>query len=285
MWKGSETGPLCSTGRKYRHLGRPKYILGDMSAILRPEKAIVPIVRATKARPIIAVLGTGFFVGNEAGLHVITAKHVIDKNPLKDEEKYAIVFYEKSGIKVVAISQVLASTEFDLAVCKVSTLHLPEIMPMMIGRAEPSLNQDVFSYEYSSTRIESTPTGGTNVSFEPYFHKGNIVRSFTSTYPETIDTTSYLVSFPAMQGASGAPVFTGTSSKKNFAVVGMIVANIERELIPAQLVEIHDGASYQEKTTYYLPYGKALAGSVIARCLEEMGIPFVYAEDSEESVI
>ena len=260
-------------------------MLRDMSAILRPEKAIVPIVRATKARPVIGVLGTGFFVGNEAGLHVITARHVFDKNPLKDEERYAIVFPEERGMKIIPISQNLASDEFDLAACRVSTADCPEAMPLMIGRAEPSLNQNVLSYEYSSTRIETTPTGDTNVTFEPYSHKGNIVLVFTSTYPEKIETPSFLISFPALQGASGAPVFTVTLPTRNFAVVGMIVANVERELIPAQLVEIHNGDSYQEKTTYYLPYGKALARSVIARCLEKMGVPFVYAEDDEESDI
>ena len=138
-----------------------------------------------------------------------------------------------------------------------------------------------FRYEYSSTRIEQTPAGGTHVSFEPYAHKGNIVRFFDSTFPEKIPTPSILTSFPALQGASGAPILTATLSKKSFSVVGMTVANLERHLLPAQVVQIHDGDTYQESTTYYLPFGKALARSIVAKCLEGMNIPFSYAEDIE----
>jgi len=167
--------------------------------------------------------------------------------------------------------------------CVVDHQYLPEAVPLAIGRNDPALNADVFSYEYSSTRIERTPTGGTHVSFEPYSHKGNIVRSYESTFPEKVKTAAILTSFPALRGASGAPILAATLSKKSFAVVGMTVANVDRHLLPAQLVEIHDGESYKESTTYFLPFGKALARSVVAHCLEGMQIPFSYAEDIEDS--
>ena len=61
----------------------------------------------------------------------------------------------------------------------------------------------------------------------------------------------------------------------------MTVANFEQHLLPAQLVEIHDGNTYRESTSYFLPFGKALSRSVIAKCLEGMAVPFSYAEDIE----
>jgi hypothetical protein len=253
-----------------------------MPVDLRPERAIVPIVRATKQKPVIEVLGTGFFVGTGPALHVITAKHVIADNPVVGDEKYAIVFRDAKSIKILATLRILAAADFDLAACVVDRSDFPAAVPLSIGREDPALNADVFSFEYSATRIERTPTGGTHVSFEPYAHKGNIVRSFESTFPEKVNTPSILTSFPALQGASGAPILAATSSRKSFAVVGMTVANVERHLMPAQLVQIHDGDSYRESTSYFLPFGKALARSVVAQCLEGMEIPFSYAEDIEE---
>jgi hypothetical protein len=72
-----------------------------------------------------------------------------------------------------------------------------------------------------------------------------------------------------------------TTSKKSIAVFGMIVANVERHLLPAQIVQIQEGDSFTEKASYFLPYGKALARAAVARGLEDMGVPFSYAEDLE----
>ena len=200
-----------------------------MSVELKPERAIVPIVRATKAMPIIEVLGTGFFVGNDSALHVITAKHVITDNPLSGDEKYAIVFNNGQSIKILATLHIRVAVDYDIAACRVDRTDFPDAVLLAIGRRDPSLNEDLFSYEYSSTRIERTP-GHTHVCFEPYAHKGHIVRSFDSTYPEKVKTASYLTSFPALQGASGAPLIAATLSKKSFAVVGVTVANVEMHL-------------------------------------------------------
>lgn len=190
------------------------------------------------------------------------------------------MFREDKGTKIVATRQVLAAVDFDLAACVVNKSDFPNAIPLAIGRQDAALNADIFSFEYSATRIERSP-GRTLVSFEPYSHKGNIVRSFESKFPEKVKTQCFLTSFPALRGASGASILAGTLSKKNFAVVGMTVANVERHLMPAQVVQIHDGDLYRESTSYFLPFGKALARSVLEECLNGMGIPFSYAEDVE----
>ena len=132
--------------------------------------------------------------------------------------------------------------------------------------------------EYSATRIEKKPEGGIHVSFEPYAHKGNIVRSYQSTFPEAVPTASFLTSFPALQGASGAPVLVKTHPRRTLAAVGIMVANAERHLMPAQVLTVHEANEDREEVRYYLPYGKALSRAVLGPELEVMGIPFEYAD-------
>lgn len=251
-----------------------------MAAELKPERAVVPIVRYAPTKPISELLGTGFFVGKGDALHVVTAKHVFEGSPLNEEEKYALAFNDGKGIGIIAISQIRAAVDFDVAVCSVEKSLMPLAVPLSIATADPPLNHDVFSYEYSSTRIERTDTGF-HVSFEPHTHKGNIVRSYVSKFPEPVATASVLTSYPALQGASGAPVIYGSQSKKSFAVAGMLVANSERHLLPAQVVKIEDGPEYKETTSYFLPYGKALSWSVLAECLLGMAVPFQQVANNE----
>jgi hypothetical protein len=249
-----------------------------MAADLNPERAIVPIVRASHERPVIEILGTGFFVGTGEVLHVITAKHVITSFAPAEGEHLAVVFRGTTGIACVSIAQVVASTGFDIAAGAIDKSHIPEAVPIAIGDIDPPLSANVFSFEYSSTRIERTEKGGTLVSFEPYAHKGNIVRRYVSTFPETTPTPSILTSFPALRGASGAPILAANATKSEFGVVGMTVANLERHLLPAQVVEVHDGDTFSETTSYFLPYGKALGREVVAMCLEQMNVPFEYCK-------
>jgi len=57
-----------------------------------------------------------------------------------------------------------------------------------------------------------------------------------------------------LQGASGAPVIRGD----NFEVCGVIVANIERHLLPAQTIKVDIGDEQIEEINYFLPMGKAI---------------------------
>ena len=244
-----------------------------MAVQLVPGLSIVPIIKRTPDLLVKAQLGTGFFVGNQASLHLITAKHVFTGNPIEGPESYSIVFNNGGTTMVSPIQTVIAAAGFDLAVCTLAREHVPGAVPLDIADANPPLSNDILTYEYSSTRIEKTATG-THVAFEPYTHKGNVVRIYDSTFPEALPTPSFLTSFPALQGASGAPLIDMDREKKRLAVVGMLVANFERHLIPAQVVTIEDGPSYKETTSYYMPFGKALSWSVIRKCLTELGIPF-----------
>jgi len=244
---------------------------------MRPEHAIVPIVRSSPDLPISELLGSGFFIGDGERLLVVTAAHVIKDNPLLEGERYTVVFAGTAGVSAVSISAVLASPDVDLAVCVVEASLLPEAIRLPIASTNPALNEDVVCFEYSSTRIERQP-GRTHVSFEPYAHKGNVVRAYDSTFPEGTPTPTLLTSFPALQGASGAPVLVKTTPRRTLAVVGMMVANAERHLMPAQVLKLEDGGSVTEEVRYYLPYGKALACRAVGDALQAMGIPFELAD-------
>ena len=248
-----------------------------MSDALIPGLAILPVVRASRAVPVIEVLGTGFFVGIGTQRRFVTAKHVIVKNPLVgSDESYAVVYRQGDDTKVVRIDDIALSSDYDVAAGNVSRSLMRGTVPLKIALENPALNDDIFCYEYSSTRIE-TIMGNTHVAFEPYFHKGNTVR-FLDDDRERGNVPSFLTSFPALQGASGAPVMGATKTRK-LAVVGMMVGNVERHLMPAQIVEIRDGDKYSDSTSYFLPYGQAISHAPLGRALESLKIQFEYADE------
>ena len=63
------------------------------------------------------------------------------------------------------------------------------------------------------------------------------------------------LSFPALKGASGAPVLSNGS----FELLGVIKANVGYELLPAQIESIHDqSGTVMEETKFFLPQGLAV---------------------------
>jgi hypothetical protein len=68
------------------------------------------------------------------------------------------------------------------------------------------------------------------------------------------------------------------------AAVGMMLANFERHLMPAQVLSIDHGDGEKEEVRYYLPHGKALARRRLAAELQAMDIPFESAsiEDADD---
>jgi hypothetical protein len=218
-------------------------------------RAIVPIVRRDADGHIIELLGTGFYVGQRPA--VVTARHVFADNPLLEGQKYSMVFISPDGtIKLGDINDFLPSQEFDIAVFAAGSV--PGAIRLPLTRTEVATNQDVLTYEFSSTRIERQGQQRV-VEFLPFTHKGNVMRHYISSFPESRPTPVFDTSFPALQGASGAPVIRA----HDFVVIGMLVANHERHLMPAQIVRIVSDEKEMEETKYFLPTGRALEGAVI----------------------
>jgi len=243
--------------------------------VLSPDSAIIPIVRYKKSQPISELLGTGFFVGSKENLYIVTAKHVFLDTALQESEEYAFAFKYEGRVGLYRITNIIESPEYDIAAFK--TDKIPEACPLPFSEHLPALNDDVLCYEYSLTEIERTIDGKTKVKFAPMTHKGNIMRPFVSNFPRHQNTPCYLLSFPALQGASGAPVLAHTESKV-FYVAGMVVANFQKHLMPAQIVRIEENDKSIEETKYFLPLGVAINASVIVPFLRSNHIEFGVAE-------
>ncbi len=95
------------------------------------------------------------------------------------------------------------------------------------------------------------------MEFNPLAHKGNVVSYFTSTIKEKAPVPSLLTSFPAFQGASGAPVIWANRDTKEFSVVGMITGNVETELQPAQTIRIEEEDGSFDETKFFHRFGRA----------------------------
>jgi hypothetical protein len=71
------------------------------------------------------------------------------------------------------------------------------------------------------------------------------------------------LSFPALRGASGAPVmFESTpfiAEELKWGIVGVLVANVAYHAIPAQIISlVGDDDKYIEEQKYMLPQGLAV---------------------------
>jgi hypothetical protein len=231
---------------------------------VEPNRSILPILELGPNDEVISVVGTGFVVGDP--LVLITAKHLFEGGASLENAKFGVLHRASNDLQVATIRRVRKSPEHDIAAVYVQNLLY--IQALRISNQEVPCNQDVLTYEFSSTRIERLSTGQRLVAFTPFTHKGNVLRHYVSTFPERHPTPSLDTSFPALQGASGAPVLRG----HDFAVVGMLVANHERHLLPAQVVRIETNDTTVEETSYFLPVGKAIEAHFIIKALEEIGI-------------
>jgi len=238
-------------------------------SILQPQSSIVPILKGDTDRAIRELLGTGFFVGTPQEPYLVTAKHVFENTSLSGGEHFAYTFMGDSSLELRPLYKITYSDTYDVAICRLNPDE--RYVPLNLASDDPALNDDVFTYEYSSTRFEAKADGGLHISFEPLSHKGNVMRFYDSTFPESKPTPSLQVFYPALQGASGAPVIA-TTTNKQFAVCGILVANIERELLPAQILRIEGPDESIEETKYFLPHGKALHVKVIAQFLSKIGV-------------
>ena len=230
-----------------------------------PRRAIVPILEVGQTKNPVGLAGTGFLVGPSPST-LVTAKHVLNP-PLPNGHAYAIAFHRPEGntLAILNPEAFRFSPRFDIAVvlrAESPSLEALKLQPQMVP-----LTEDVVSFDYSATRFERRD-GGMHVFLEPSTLKGNLMRRYVSDDPKWAGTPAWDTSFPAIQGASGAPVV----ALRGGGVVGMLLANHERHLIPAQVVKIVTGDRESEETKYFLPVGFAIRSFVIAEFLASLGI-------------
>lgn len=232
---------------------------------LNPRTCICPVCKY-KDGEVIELLGTGFIVKpiktywNEGQHVLVTAKHIFDGLTLDHGERVGI-FKIDQGI-VHGIIKFRTSPSIDLAFVKLNE----EIMDGMIGleysQEKVGGDKDVLCHEYSSSGFKRIGDSEMNYFFHARTHKGNIMSSYSDTLSlahlkrecQFID-----LSFPALQGSSGAPILLNGE----YSILGMIVANRESHLIAAQILSIDLGENRKEEISYFLPTGTAIDVSEI----------------------
>jgi hypothetical protein len=224
------------------------------------QRAVIPIVSRDPDGRVTGLLGTGFFVGRRRV--VVTAAHVFKDSPLAPGHRYAIAFLNASDqVQLADVGNIVFADTHDMAFFRAESV--PGSVSLPLSSVQVGTNVDVLTYEYSSTSIHIGSDGKRVVQFSAFTHKGNVLRHYVSDFPERTPTPVLDTSFPALQGASGAPIVRAT----DFAVVGMLVANHERHLVPAQVVRIESNVEPTEETKYFLPTGKALEATLIIEFL------------------
>jgi len=214
--------------------------------------------------------GTGFFISYQDRTLLVTANHVICECDLFVFEmpEGAVRFDIASTLKPAKL--VTRSVDNDLAV-----FDVPEFDPgttLSLAPAAPSSNLRVGTLEYS--RFELNPNEQT-LNQNPSTRVGNIVRQLANDrhFPQN----SLELSYPTLRGASGSPVIVLEGAEK-FKVCGVVVANAQYELMPAQTHSYRDAEGNEEETThYYLPAGVAINVHWLKQLLQ--GIDMGEADD------
>jgi len=195
-------------------------------------------------------LGTGFII--EDGTVLVTADHNI--RGFIDTPLY---FTTATDVTTFWELEVIDRDPLhDLALLAVDAGYAPQ-MPRLtvLGEDfEPATDQQVQTTEYGHTEEVDG-----RLKLRPATRIGNVTRVIDATEnlsgPAGVDALE--ISFPALRGASGAPVFY--SFYRPGQVVGVIVANASYDLLPIQIeTDLTDDNTLLEERKYLLPQALAV---------------------------
>jgi hypothetical protein len=229
------------------------------------QQYVLPVVRWERGL-LKGVLGTAFIA--QFGKHrlVITAGHVAD-TALANKWEWGVVYTLDSGeLHFATANAYVRSKRHDVAAVPLNDFvaGLP-VGGLQFGSPDYALDQDLCTFEYSQSHLLARPGEPVpDQALVPYFHKGHAMRRFLELPLDPDGEPRLEVSFPALQGASGAPVL----NTANNSVVGMLIGNQERHLLPAQVVTIECDDGRTEATSYFLPMGVALDVRAVLDFLE-----------------
>jgi hypothetical protein len=212
---------------------------------LNPLSVIVPIFGVGAPDSNSRFLGTGSIVGD--GSILLTADHVIRDWP------YSLIIVtmldtQKQYWQAEIIER---DTAHDLVLLRVDQ-YRPE-NPLQPAFDSPlHANSPLMTFEYGTTIV-----AGDVITLEPATRLGHItrVRNLQDTLGAAGDAALEL-SWPALRGASGAPVVFNDGT---FRIVGIVIANVSYHLLPAQIESVLDDKNNLiEETKYMLPQAIAV---------------------------
>jgi hypothetical protein len=221
-----------------------------------PSLCVVPIVGLNDDGGCGPFLGTGFFAGERKRL--VTCDHVL----AKWDGAYGISAHEDAP-RLYPSSPILRKSGVDLACLEVEEYAPEYAFPLEVDAAI-ILNQLVCCFEYGTTDV-----AGRRINFSPANRLGNVTRVLDLTERFGRAGSHMLeMSFPALGGASGAPVIL---SHPPFRLWGVVTANVARELLPAQIERIYDeGGRVEEETRFLLPQALAIHVMHVRALLHEV---------------
>ncbi|MGE0409154.1 MAG: serine protease [Amphiplicatus sp.] len=211
--------------------------------------------------------GTGFFFHHQDSKYLATAHHVLQGDcmgvmmPLHGEGPFRADEILKEATLVAH-----APKPYDLAVLKVSD-GVPGVVPQLASEP-PYLNYSVYTYEYA--RFEMAGRDGKRIiNPNASYRRGNIVR-YVMQDPYFPDGSLEL-SYPAIAGASGAPVFLSDPwGFKDYGIVGVITTNAKYDLLPIEDHFFKDADGSEERRRYYLPAAIAIHVSHLKKLVESI---------------
>jgi hypothetical protein len=201
---------------------------------------------------VVHLLGTCFAIAPRL---FMSANHVFGVLP-SVREKLRIVSMGTRPLRAFEASVVYQDQRHDIAIARVDNWPIDEHLQISTNDSL-IMNENILSVEYSSSRGGQILSDGRSAIFlTPNWHKGHMVREYEPGFSHEANDASYIdLSFPALKGASGAPVI----GENSFQVLGMILSNVETQLMPAQVEITHrtDGTQ-DEIRRYFLPSAHAI---------------------------
>ena len=218
------------------HAVRPTRIQNLDSEEIVPALSIVPLVGIHDDGGCGPFLGTGFFVGEPPVL--VTCEHVLSSW----NGQYGFSAHEDQP-GLYSATPIRRDPNVDIAILEATDYSPPKTL--LLEEESPTLNNLVNCFEYGTTLV-----AGSNISFSPANRLGNITRILDLT-DQFGPAGSHMLelSFPALKGASGAPILTW---RPPFKVCGILKANVARELLPAHIEEVYDESGNIEASTQFL---------------------------------
>ena len=214
-----------------------------MAHSIEPNEKIVPLLALDKNKKIKHFLGTGTFIGKKPLL--VTADHVIRGW----HGSIAIAILPKLNRFYTAIP-ISRNSDVDLALLDVPG-YSPETGISLAQDDEIIHNRQVVTYEYGTTYNK-----GNEIHLAPATRVGNVTRliNVSDSYGKA-GKNALELSFPALRGASGSPIL----SNHEFHLWGIIIANVNYHLLPAQIESVLDkSGEIIEDTNFMLPQAIAV---------------------------
>lgn len=210
---------------------------------MNPSEVIVPLIALDANRNFSHFLGSSAFVGQQS--YLVTADHVIGEH----RDNFAVQIPGHAPDLAIA-HLVRRDLDRDIAVFEVPG-YSPDEPLEMASDDEIAHNKTIVCFEYSHTRDIAGIT-----TTQPATRLGSVTRFIDESGAYGLAGQDALeLSFPALRGASGAPVL----SLDNHRIWGIIKANISYELLPVQIESVLDAENQlYEEVRYLLPQAIAI---------------------------